>query len=98
MQLALKTMEESFPDSVSWTRPTGGYTIWIKIPKRLSEEQAHELTSSNGVVISPGHYYFPKKKTSEYFRVSIAKTNEDEMTDKIKTSWPIIRNQHSSRH
>jgi len=83
MQLALMTMEESLPDSASWTRPTGGYTIWVKIPTRLNEEQMHELTSSNGIVISPGHYYFPKKKTSEYFRVSIAKTDEEEIKEGI---------------
>ncbi len=90
MQLALETMEESFPDSVSWTRPTGGYTIWIKIPATLNEDQVRELTSSNGVVVSPGHYYFPQKKTSEYFRVSIAKTNELEIKEGIRRLGNVL--------
>lgn len=91
MQLALKTMEESFPDSVCWTHPAGGYTIWVKIPKRLNEEQMHELTSSNGIVISPGHYYFPQKKISEYFRVSIAKTDEEEIKEGITRLGKALR-------
>lgn len=83
MQIALKTMEAEFPETVSWTQPTGGYTIWVKIPWRLKEEELHEFTSSQGVVISPGNYYFPQKKASEYFRISIAKINEEEIKEGI---------------
>jgi len=81
MQLALKTMEDCFPSTVHWTRPPGGYTIWAKIPKRLNEAQLHEFTSKYGVIVSPGSYYFPQKKYSPYFRISIASLNEEEIQE-----------------
>lgn len=83
MQVALKTMEECFPRTVEWTQPTGGYTIWVKMPKILTETQLHEFMSKYNVIISPGSYYFPEKKSSEYFRVSIARINEEEIKEGI---------------
>ncbi|MFB0566008.1 MAG: PLP-dependent aminotransferase family protein [Candidatus Aminicenantaceae bacterium] len=83
MQMALKTMEECFPDTVNWTHPSGGYTIWITIPEKLNEEQLHKTMSHFGVIVSPGSYYFPKKLPSHYFRISIAKLNEEEIREGI---------------
>jgi len=83
MQVALKTMEECFPNTVSWTRPSGGYTIWVKTPKKLKEEQLKEFMARYGVIVSPGNYYFPQKKSSEYFRISIARINEEETKEGI---------------
>lgn len=83
MQVALKTMEECFPRTIEWTRPTGGYTIWVKMPKKLTETQLHEFMSKYNVIISPGSYYFPEKKSSKYFRVSIARINEEEIKEGI---------------
>lgn len=81
MQLALKTMENYFPSRVWWTRPPGGYTIWVKIPKKLDETQLHEFMLKYGVIVSPGSYYFPQKKYSDYFRISIANLNEEEIQE-----------------
>lgn len=81
MSTALKTMEECFPKNVSWTHPTGGYTIWVKMPKKMDERRLHELTSKFGVVVSPGNYYFPRSSLSAYIRVSIAQIDEDQIKD-----------------
>jgi DNA-binding transcriptional MocR family regulator len=83
MQRALRSMEECFPRTVRWTRPTGGYTIWVKTPKSMNETQLHEFMSKYGIIVSPGNYYFPQKKSSEYFRISIASANEEEIQEGI---------------
>ena len=83
LQVALKTMDDVFPHTVSWTRPTGGYTIWVKLPRTWDEAELHSHLGRYGVVVSPGSYYFPFKKSCEYFRLSIAKRNEEEITEAI---------------
>ena len=83
MIIALQTMEACFPPTVDWTRPSGGYTIWVKLQKRWDEEQLNTTLAEFGVIVSPGTYYFPDTKRSEYFRVSIAKRNEDEIKEGI---------------
>jgi GntR family transcriptional regulator/MocR family aminotransferase len=83
MQLALRTMEECFPQTIQWTRPSGGYTIWVKMPRKFSEAELHEFFCGYGVIVSPGSYYFPKTRTSAYFRISIAKMDEGEIKEGI---------------
>ncbi len=81
MQVAQKTMEDSFPRSVTWTPPAGGYTIWVKIPWKMDEVCLQEHLSEFGVIVSPGSYYFPDGQGSEYFRLSIAKISEMEIKE-----------------
>ncbi len=83
MIVALQTMDTSFPPTVQWTRPSGGYTIWVKLRKQWDEEQLNQHLAEFGVIVSHGSYYFPDKKRSEYFRVSIAKRNEEEIKEGI---------------
>jgi len=91
MQLALRTMEGHFPDSVRWTRPAGGYTIWIKMPRSIDEGRLKELMSRHGVIVSFGGYYFGSGDLSRFIRVSIAKTNEEEILEGVKRLGGILR-------
>ena len=80
MLTALKTMAACFPASVEWTRPTGGYTIWVKMPRKLKENELADLMEKHRVFVSPGLYFFFHEGPSEYFRICIAKTDEKEIT------------------
>lgn len=83
LQVALQTLDACFPPSVRWTRPAGGYTIWVKLRKRWDADQLQNHLGRFGVIVSPGSYYFPDTKQSEYFRLSIAKRNEQEIKEGI---------------
>jgi len=83
MQLALAKMDEHFPEQTPWTKPAGGYTIWVTLPKRMDEVRLHDHMLRHGVVVSPGSYYFPNKKVSGHFRISISRLNETEISEGI---------------
>jgi DNA-binding transcriptional MocR family regulator len=83
MQVALQTMDDCFPPTVRWTRPAGGYTIWVKLRRQWDEERLQSHLAEFGVIVSPGSYYFPDRKRSAYFRLSIAKRNEKEIKEGI---------------
>ncbi len=83
MQVALQTMDLSFPPAVTWTRPAGGYTLWVKLPTRWDKEKLSGHMEKFGVIVSPGSYYFYRNEPSAYFRLSIAKRNEEEIKEGI---------------
>ncbi|UCE42005.1 MAG: PLP-dependent aminotransferase family protein [Candidatus Aminicenantes bacterium] len=83
MQMALQTMDVCFPPTIQWTRPAGGYTIWVKLLRQWDEERLQTHLVKFGVIVSPGSYYFPDRKRSAYFRLSIAKQNEEEIKEGI---------------
>jgi DNA-binding transcriptional MocR family regulator len=83
MQLALNEMEEHFPKKIPWTKPAGGYTIWVTLPDKMDETRLQKHMLRHGVVVSPGSYYFPHKKMSEHFRISISRLDESEISEGI---------------
>jgi DNA-binding transcriptional MocR family regulator len=91
LEVALQTMKAHFPKTTSWTRPKGGYCIWVKMPKRLTPTELHELTSLHKVRVSPGVYYFLKESKSEYFRLSIARVGADEIREGVKRLASALR-------
>ncbi len=91
MQVALSAMEEYYPSKVFWTRPVGGYTIWVSMPKKIGENALKELMLQHGVVVSPGGYYFPEKKASKYYRLSISCLDEQEIREGIRRSGKALR-------
>jgi DNA-binding transcriptional MocR family regulator len=49
----------------------------------MDEAHLQEHMLRHGVVVSPGSYYFPHKKVSEHFRISISRLDESEISEGI---------------
>ncbi len=97
LQLALQTMDESFPPTVTWTRPAGGYTIWVKLPILWDKEKLNDHMEKFGIIVSPGSYYFYQNKPAAHFRLSIAKRNEDEIKEGIERLGKALRKMGKTR-
>ena len=83
MDTALRAMVESMPPGICWTRPLGGYTLWIQIPRKVTEEEFRDSVYPFGVLASHGSYYFLQRGPSEFIRISIACLNEEEIREGI---------------
>jgi len=79
LALTLQMMRETFPDSVTWTEPPGGYTLWVRLPERLGRAELEAFLRPYGVIVSAGQSYFAGAAASEYFRLCIARTDEEEI-------------------
>ncbi len=97
LEVALQTMKSHFPKTTSWTRPKGGYSIWVKMPKRLTPTRLHELMSLSKVRVSPGAYYFLQETESEYFRLSIARVGAEEIREGVKRLASALRKLDSEK-
>ncbi len=86
MRVALRAAQEFFPKDAVWTRPVGGYTIWVRLPRRLSEDAFRRRLALSGVTVSPGEAYFPRPSPlpSPYFRVSIARLDDSEIREALR--------------
>jgi DNA-binding transcriptional MocR family regulator len=84
MRTALDAMEKNFPEGVIWTKPDGGYTIWVRLEKNFeNDEDFYHLLLKNRVLVSPGRYYFYSKNPQKYFRISISSLSDDEIEEGI---------------
>ncbi|HHS12759.1 MAG TPA: PLP-dependent aminotransferase family protein [bacterium] len=84
MQCLLDAMKNYLPDTISWTRPAGGYTIWARLPFDVEEAVLKERLMKHNVMVSHGSYYFLHGKHSDWIRLSIANVDEREINEGIQ--------------
>lgn len=86
MYTALKCVKKYFPpDSASWTRPIGGYTIWVMLSESpLNPEALADYFEDFGVRIRPGNSHFHESTDNCFFRLSISRLSEPEIEEGMR--------------
>jgi len=55
----LAALEEYFPPEASWTHPTGGFFVWVTLPKYVDTPQLLSVALEAGVTFVPGDGCYP---------------------------------------
>jgi 2-aminoadipate transaminase len=55
----LDALEATFVDGSSWTRPNGGYFLWLDLPDDVSGDEVVTRGLQEGVSVFPGGVFFP---------------------------------------
>jgi len=84
MERALDAMDRHFPRTVTWTRPAGGYTIWIKLGMRTDDAAMKEEMVRFGVSASLGRFFFSSGRRDDHLRISISALDDSEIVEGIE--------------
>lgn len=68
----LKMLKKYLPKDISYIKPTGGLSIWLNLPDRLSAENIIIKAKNKGVVISSGAPFFIHQAPHRQIRISFA--------------------------
>jgi DNA-binding transcriptional MocR family regulator len=82
--LTLEEMDRRMPEGVTWTRPVGGYTLWVKLPRKVGAAALRSHLAAHGVAATPGAEFFPGARPTEYLRLCIARPDEAEIRTGMK--------------
>ena len=85
-QTMLKALEESMPSGISWTRPKGGFYIWVSLPETMDSSDVFAASIKKGAAFVIGNAFDPEEKKNNCFRLAFSHTPED----KIETGIKII--------
>jgi 2-aminoadipate transaminase len=55
----LDTLETTFSGELTWTRPAGGFFLWLDLPEGLSGEEVARAALAEGVAVLPGSIFYP---------------------------------------
>jgi len=77
MGLMLDGLARLLPAGVEWSKPAGGYTIWLTLPQPVDEEPrlCGELRRA-GVKVASGRRFFAAPPSRAHLRLSIACVDE----------------------
>jgi GntR family transcriptional regulator/MocR family aminotransferase len=84
LQLTLREMDRHMPKGIEWTRPAGGYTLWVKMACPIGAEKLRGHMAGFGVAVTPGAEFYSGRRPSRHFRLCIAKPDESEIGDGIR--------------
>jgi DNA-binding transcriptional MocR family regulator len=81
MLAMLRALDAYLPaKGVEWTRPAGGYTLWVRLEgRRMKEADLMAHLTAHGLLVSPGSPFFNSPPAESCFRLSVANLTEAEI-------------------
>lgn len=89
---ALAALERFMPSDVVWTRPAGGFFIWLTLPPHAFAQQVKQQALQRGVLVASGEGFFVDPSAgTHYLRLAYSCATPDALERAIDTLAQVIR-------
>jgi 2-aminoadipate transaminase len=96
-----QAMEEalgsSMPEGTIWTRPDGGYQLWVELPFEVDTRDLLADAARAGVLFSPGASFMPDARPSRAMRLTVACADEEEIRRGVSALGEVVRMSRAAR-
>ena len=87
----LAALEEHLPADVSWTRPEGGFFIWVTLPDGVDTYPLLYEAIDAGTVFIPGAAFTPGEGPSNKLRLAFSAVSPEDIREGVRRLAPILR-------
>jgi 2-aminoadipate transaminase len=88
----LEALAREFPDNASWTRPNGGYFVWVDLPSGPLTADLLVEAEAAGVTFVKGTDFFPGGKDGECaLRLAFSFVSPDEIAEGVERLGGLVR-------
>lgn len=87
----LAALEREMPEGIHWSKPDGGFFVWITLPDHIDGQEMFRISAEHGVVVFPGKWFDPTGEVSHTIRLSFSTVPEDRIDLGIKRLGAAIR-------
>ncbi len=70
MRRMSEAISAAFPEEIKVTRPTGGFVLWVELPKKVSALELHERALAQNISIAPGPMFSASQGFKNYIRIN----------------------------
>lgn len=89
----VKTMEETFPENVSFTRPEGGMFLWVTLPEEMSSFDLFERAIKEKVAFVPGQAFYADGGGQNTMRLNYSNCDNERIVEGITRLAKVIKEQ-----
>ncbi len=89
--VAISALERYMPAGVTWTRPEGGFFVWVTIPDGINPEELFKRCVERNVAFVTGDAFLPRDYPNRYIRLSYSNLNPDNIEKGIKIIAETLR-------
>ena len=87
----LEALEEHLDGVVTWSRPTGGLFVWVRLPEGVNTIPLLDAAQAAGVTYLPGANFSPEGKGANYLRLSFAYLSPEQIREGIAVLARVIK-------
>ena len=87
----LGALEREMPDGVRWTRPDGGYQVWVELPEGLDTGELLADAVGAGVLFAPGFQFNHDGRASNRLRLTFAMADSESLQRGTLTLARLVR-------
>jgi DNA-binding transcriptional MocR family regulator len=89
--IMLSALESMMPQGISWTRPAGGFYVWVTLPENLDSSEVFAASIKQGAAFVIGNAFDPEEKRNSCFRLAFSHTPEDKIEQGIRIIAQAIK-------
>jgi 2-aminoadipate transaminase len=86
----LEALESHFPSGTSWTRPAGGFYVWVTVPGADTRALLPEAVQRK-VAYVPGTAFYPDGSGADRLRLAFCYPPEDAIREGVKRLGVLLR-------
>jgi DNA-binding transcriptional MocR family regulator len=88
----LEALERDMPEGASWTRPEGGYFVWLELPSGPPAAELLTQAEEAGVTFVKGTDFFPDGRGGERsLRLAFSYVSPDEIAEGVSVLGGLVR-------
>ena len=89
-QVMIHAIEQSFPESVRFTRPKGGLFTWVELPENINSRELLELAMQEKIAFIPGDGFFSTKPPLNTLRLNFSAMGPEKIKEGIAVLGRIM--------
>lgn len=89
--IAIKTMEKTFPKGITFTRPEGGLFSWVELPATINARDVLVKSLEKDVAFVPGGSFFPNGGKENTFRINFSNMPENRIVEGLERLGEVLR-------
>jgi GntR family transcriptional regulator/MocR family aminotransferase len=90
-QAILAALDAEMPECATWTKPEGGYQVWVDLGFEVDTRDLLADAGREGVLFAPGSQFFADRRPSRGLRLTMALANEEEIRRGVAILGKVVR-------
>jgi 2-aminoadipate transaminase len=87
----LAALDEFMPEGCTWSRPNGGFFVWVTLPEQIDIRTFGEIAADHGVIYFPGDMFMPGEPDYNVVRLSFSTLPEERIREGVRRLGEAVR-------
>lgn len=88
--LMCRTLSESMPEGTTWSRPEGGFFLWVTLPESIDAGQLLPQARERGIEFLPGQWCYTDGRGRNQIRLAFSFARDEQIGPGIRILGEIV--------